>query len=189
MAPLGSAMPSVAAKSGVRLLNLNAQPAARDMAVRQKLADDVLDGRSGNGEADADRPAGRREDHRVHADHLAAQIEGRSARIAAVDRRVDLDEVGIGLLVAAEIAPDGRHDARGHRIGKTVGIADRDHPVADAQLPVIAELDGRQRLVGLDLEQRDVGCRIRADQLGVEAAPVGQFDRDLLGVRRRRGCW
>ena len=58
-------------------------------------------------------------------------------------------------------------------------------PTATTQSPtrscaVVAEFDGRQRLVALDLEQRDVGSGIGADQLGVEAAPVGQLDGDLL---------
>ena len=38
-----------------------------------------------NGKADADRPAGGREDRGVHADHFAFEIEGRTAGIAMVD--------------------------------------------------------------------------------------------------------
>ena len=58
-------------------------------------------------------------------------------------------------------------------------------PTATTQSPtrscaVVAELDGGQRLVDFDLEQRDVGGGIGADQLGGEAAPVRQLDGDLL---------
>ena len=57
-----------------------------------------------------------------------------------------------------------------------VTVLDRPNglPTAITQSPtrslaVVAELDGGQRLVALDLEQRDVGRRIGADQLGGEA--------------------
>ena len=79
-----------------------------------------------------------------------------------------------------DVAAERGDDARGHRVGEAEGIAHRHHPVADAQLLVVAEFHGRQRLVAGDLEQRDVGGRIGADQLGGEAAAVGQLDGDLL---------
>ena len=132
MAPLASLRPSEDGDFRRHALDLDAQPAARDMAMRLKLRHHVMDGGGRNGEADADAAARGREDHRIHADHLAAQVEGRAAGIAAIDRRVDLDEVVI--IARADVAADRGDDARGHRIGKAEGIADRDHPVADAQL-------------------------------------------------------
>ena len=84
-----------------------------------------------NGEADADAAAGRREDRGVDADDLALRVEGRAARIAAVDRRVDLQEVVIG--TGADVAAARRDDAGGHRAAEAEGIADRDHPIADAR--------------------------------------------------------
>src|SRR5262249_37679223 len=46
-----------------------------------------------NGKADANGAPGRRDDSRVHADHLAVEIEQRSARIAAIDGGVSLDVI------------------------------------------------------------------------------------------------
>jgi len=43
--------------------------------------------------AEADRAAGRRNDQRVDADHIALEVEQRTAGIAAIDRRVGLDVV------------------------------------------------------------------------------------------------
>ncbi len=64
------------------------------------------------------------------------------------------------------------------------GIADRDHPVADADLVGIAELHGRQRLLArrLDLQHGKIGARVGADQLGLELGIVAQDDGDVLGA-------
>src|SRR6185437_9024933 len=78
---------------GRDLLDLNAEPAALDLAVLADLVDHRLGEGGGDGEADADRAAIGRIDRGVDADHLAVEVEGRTARIAAVDRGVDLQEI------------------------------------------------------------------------------------------------
>jgi len=55
-----------------------------------------------------------------------------------------------------------RHDAGRYRAAEAERVADRHHPLAQAQLVGITELDGLERLVGLDLEQREVGLLVRA---------------------------
>ena len=57
--------------------------------------DDALHGRRRDRERDADAAAGRRIDRGVDANDLAVGVEGRTARIALVHGRVDLDEVVI----------------------------------------------------------------------------------------------
>ena len=89
-----------------------------------------------NREGDADVAARGREDRRVDADHLAVEVEGRAAGVAAVDRRVDLHEVVIG--AGADVAAEGRDDAGRDRAAEAEGIADRDDPVADAAGAVAA---------------------------------------------------
>ena len=117
------------------------------------------------------------------------KIEGRAAGIAAVDRRIDLDEVGIcgcrrRSRPSEETMPAVTVPAEAER------IADRDDPVADAQLA------GRRRIrrsadrrIAVDLEQRDVGRRSVPMSLASKFAPVGQLDGDLRGRSRPRGCW
>ena len=144
-------------------LDLHAEPAARDLAVVLQLLHDALGDVARDGEADADAAARRREDRGVDADHLALGVEGRAAGIAVVHRRVDLQEVVVG--AGADVAAARRDDARRHRAAEAERIADRDHPVADAR-----RLRG-ERDIGivrafLDLEQREVGLRIRADDAG-----------------------
>ena len=114
------------------LLDAHAQPAAPRMAVFLQLRDDVLRHVRRDREADADRPAGRRVDRRVDADHLAVHVEQRAARVAAVDRRVGLDEVVVRPLM--DVAAARRDDAGGHGAAQAERIADRQHPVADARL-------------------------------------------------------
>ena len=60
------------------------------------------------------------------------------------------------------------------------GVADRDHPVADPGAVRIPELDHRQRLAGVDLEERQIGPRIDARDPCFELAPVLKRDRHRL---------
>ena len=56
-------------------------------------------------------------------------------------------------------------------------IADRQHPLADARLRIVAEVE-RREIVRVDLDDRDVGRRIAADDFRVrEDALVEQRDR------------
>ena len=61
------------------------------------------------------------------------------------------------------------------------GRAGRDHPLADAERVRVAELE-RVELAVLDLEHREVGLRVAADQLGLEVTLVVGADRDLVGA-------
>src|SRR6202043_3474419 len=63
-------------------LDLNAEPAARDVALVLELGDHELGGGGRDVEADADRAARRREDRGVDADDVAVRVERRAAGIA-----------------------------------------------------------------------------------------------------------
>src|SRR5690606_26126172 len=132
-----------------------------------------------NGEADAHRAARRREDRRVHADHATIDVERRTARVAPVDGRVDLQ-----ILVVADridIARLGRDDARRRRAAQTEGVAHGDDPVADARLGGFFKADeGEGRT--FDLDDGQVRAFVAADQLGLEFTAVAEFDRAFLGV-------
>ena len=144
-----------------------------------QLRHDHLDQRRGHGEGDADIAATGREDRGVHADDLAIQVEGRTARIAAVHRRVDL-QVVVG--TRADVAVMGRDDAGCHRAAEAERIADGEHPVTDAGV-LVGEVDERKLLaVRLDLDQGHVRTGIGADQRGRELVAVLHRHRDVLGV-------
>ncbi len=161
-------------------LDAHAEPAATGLMELLELRDDRLDRGRGRCEADADRAAGRREDRGIDADHLALQVEQRAAGIALVDRGVGLQEIVVG--AAVDVAVAGGDDARGHGLAEAERIADRHHAVADPRLVAVAELDGLQRLVALDLQHRDVDLGILADHLGLELAAVVEDDDDVVGV-------
>ena len=69
-----------------------------------------------------------------------------------------------------------------HRAAEPERVADRHHPVADVHVGGAAELDGLQLLVRRDLQKRDVGLGVLADQLRLELGAVVQIDLDLLGA-------
>ena len=76
--------------------------------------------------------AARGDDPVVDADHVAAHVEHRSARIARIDRGIGLDVVIVG--AGAGVAVDRRDDPRSHRSAQAKRVADRDHPVTGARL-------------------------------------------------------
>ena len=152
-------------------LNLHAQPGAVDVAVLFELGHDRLRGISRNVEADPDRPARRRIDGGVYADHVAVHIERWAAGVALVDGGIDLDVVVIG--AGADVAPACRDDACGDGAAETEWIADRNDPIADAGV-MIGELHIREGFVGIDLDQGKIGLRIGTNDLGlVDGAVVG----------------
>src|SRR6516165_4803423 len=74
--------------------------------------------------------ARRREDGRVDADHVAVEVEGRSAGVPLVDGRVDLNEVVIRS--CADVAAACRYDPGRDGAAEAERIANRDHPIAHA---------------------------------------------------------
>src|SRR3954451_24473129 len=133
------------------------------MAGIPELLDDGLRDIRWHRETDPDRAARRRVDRGIDPDHRGVEVEGRSAGIAAVDRRVDLDVVVVRSLV--DVAPDRRNDAGGHRAAEPERIADRDDPVADLGLIAVAPGDKRQFLARVYLEQSEVGLLVPADHV------------------------
>src|SRR5690606_27615413 len=131
----------------------------------------------GDGKADADIAAGRRDDRGVDADKLAVCRHQGAARVAGIDRGVGLDEVFIAFDVQSAAAQRA-DDAGGNGLAEPERIADGDYAVADAQTRRVAQPQGGQ--VGrIDPEQSDVGRLVAADQLSGEAAAILQRDRDL----------
>ena len=145
-----------------------------------ELVDDLLGERRGDREADPDRAAGGRIDRCVDADDLAVHVEHWTAGIAAVDRRVGLQKIVIGARI--DVALTRRQDARGDAAAEPERVADRQHPVADARRVAVAPIRRGQRLVGLDLEQGDVGLGVAADHRGLQIGVVVQDDGDLVGI-------
>ena len=161
-------------------LDVDAKPAAPRMAELPDLIDHRLGQVRRNGEADADRAARGREDRGVDADHLAVHVEHRSARIAAVDRGIGLEEIVIG--AGIDLARARRQDSGRHRAAQPEGIADRQHPIADPDLVAVAELDRGERLGRFDAQQRQIGLGVLAHHLGLEIGVVLKRHGDLVRI-------
>src|SRR3954470_15047266 len=137
---------------GIDRLNLHADPSTCHRALVLELGHDRLHRIGGNRERDADRAAGGRIDRRVHANHVAIDVESRTAGVALVHGRVDLDEIVIR--TGADVPAARRHDAGRHGAAKAEGIADREHPVTDAWR-LLAERNEREVAATLHLDQCD----------------------------------
>ena len=61
-------------------------------------------------------------------------------------------------------------------------IADGADPLAHPQHRRVAERRDRQAGLAVDLDQRDVGVGIAADEAGPEASSIRQLDRDAIGA-------
>src|SRR6516165_4617492 len=102
--------------------------------------------------------ARRREDGRVDANHVAVEVEGRSARVPLVDGRVDLNKVVIRS--RADVAPAGRYDAGRDGAAEAEWITDRDHPIANPRRMIGEFHIGEVAAVNLD--ESEVGLLIAA---------------------------
>ena len=122
------------------LLDAHTEPAAAGLAELAELLDDV---RAPSSEGMAkpmpiEPPVGEMIAVLMPID-LAVHVEQRAAGVAAVDGGVGLDEVVVG--AGIDVAVARRDDADRDRAAEPERIADRHHPVADAERIRIAELD------------------------------------------------
>ena len=182
-APAGRLRPRLSAISGVTACSR--APSQGRFTVEPPLlaeATTTLHHVGGNGEADALRAAGAREDRGVDADQPPAEIDQRAAGIAGIDGGVGLDEE----LIVGDADLGARHrrdDAVGHGLADGERIADGEHEVADLQRVGIGEFERREALaLRLDAQHREVGARILEHDLGLELALVGERDLHLVGA-------
>jgi hypothetical protein len=75
----------------------------------------------------------------------------------------------------------GADNARCDRLPKTEGVADRHHPFADLCGIGISEFEHREVCASLDLEKRQIGFRIAANDLRIVRLVAPQeLDLDLV---------
>ncbi len=130
-----------------------------------------------------------------YADYVPSHIDERATGVTGVDGGVGLDETlkllgKAGLRVAVVNGTVlGRDDAGGDGLRETERAADGKHPVADFGGLGVAEFDGRQRGIGVVLDDGDVGLGIDADDsrgAALEALSIvgiaGELDVDLVGL-------
>ena len=112
------------------------------------------------------------QNRRVDADQVAFVVHQRAAGIAWVNRRIGLDEV-FHLLDAKSAAADGAHDSL-----VTVWPTPNGSPMASTTSPTSTLLESPSVSAGkvraVDLDDCDIGPRVRADHARLEFALVVQ---------------
>ena len=141
---------------------------------------------TGIGEAVAGVVARAAGDRAVDADHLAADVDERAARVAGVDRRVGLDEVGDRVAVAGSRPGSGRPFALMMPAvtvkSRPSGIADRHDPLARRARLLSSPSGATGRLVPSILITATSVVGSRPITFAVEDALVEQRHRHLVGV-------
>ncbi len=173
--------------------DLDAQGGPADATVLDQVVHDVLRQTDRDGEAVALVIAGRALDRRVDTDDRAPRVDQGASGIPGVDHRVGLDQVFDRVVTvtgrpaydpqgAAFSADDPRGDReRQRRRELSPRVADGEHELADGK-PLRVAQRHRGQVLTRDLQDRDVGCRVPADQLGGILPTIEQLDRDLFGV-------
>jgi len=116
----------------------------------------------------------------IEADHLAIDIQQRPSGVAWVDAGVALNEVVVFLLVAnLHVAVQGADDPAGHRVLVAIGVADGDHLLALHQVARGPEMDRRQRLLRVKLDDSEIGLRVVRNQARDGRSFVGQRDLNV----------
>ena len=145
----------------IHILDGHTDPAAADLFAALYLLHDASRHVAGDGKADP-LPAG--DDGRVDADDLTLHIQQRTTAVAGVDGGIRLQEVV--KRTGMDITVLGRKDAGRDRVVQSKRIADGQQPFPYQQGVGITELEERQILFGLDLEQSQVSIFVRPHDRG-----------------------
>ena len=148
-------------------LDAHAEPAAPRLAELAELVDDAQRQLDGNRKADADRAAGRRDDRRVDADHLAVHVEQRPPELPRL--------IAASVWMKSSYGPELMSRLRAETMPTvTEPPSPNGLPIAITQSPTrilsgIAEFHRRQFVpLRIDLQHRDVGLGVGADQLRLQ---------------------
>src|SRR5438876_8643552 len=106
------------------------------------------------------------EDGSVDADDFAAHVDQRPAGVAGIDGRVSLNH-GLELALRHDIAAGGGDDAGSHCGIQPEGAADSQHPIAYLHGVGVAKLGAGQLALAVDLDYREIGFAIHADDFGI----------------------
>ena len=152
-----------------------------DRALVLKLSNDRLHVSAGIANAMPTLAAGRREDRRVDADDIAVDVEGRAAGLPLL--------IGASIWMKSSYGPAPMSRPRAETMpAVTVPPRPNGLPTASTQSPMrgafSASFDVGEVVAAVDLDQREVGPRIGADDLGrIGLAVVGRdFDVSALST-------
>src|SRR5690606_6020207 len=124
----------------------------------------------------------------VDAHELSVRIHQGTAAITGVHGCIGLHEgfqrndvARSVVLEQVDVARFGADDPCGNRTGQVHGVANGQHPFAHAHIVAVAVRYSGQ-VLGIDLQQGQVGTGVAADHFALERAAVVQVYLDLIGT-------
>ncbi len=161
-------------------LNVNAQPAARDLTLLDELLHYPLRHVYRNSETDTHEPAGAGCDRGVYADNFAVEVHQGPAGIPGIDGGIGLDEVLV--VRQAHVRPTARgNNARGHGILELERVPHGKYPLADLDPIGVPQLRRREVLT-FDLYHGEVRARVRSYDLGFVFVTFARRNRYFVGA-------
>src|SRR5437764_796736 len=159
-------------------LSRNSDVAAADAAIAQQAAGNELRGVDAYRKTD---PLSRQNGRGIDADYSPSGIHQRPTRIAGIQRSISLNDViDQAPGIRAQGSPERAHYTRGNGGLKTIGCANGDGDLADAQFLRVAELRRNQARL-IDPNDGEITGGILADQGRGHVTAVGQSCRNASG--------
>ena len=182
-APRASSGAQAAGDVGVERLDRNADPATRDA---RPAAQDLLHDRAFAVLAGMAKPMPTRRrrwaiDNAVHADNVAGEVERRAARVAVVDRRVDLACSRHRPTNWRRRRPMAENDAGSSRAVEAEAVCQPDHPIADAHVAGVIERNVLEASAAVDAQHGNIRGFVRADDISRQIAAIAGVDGDFFG--------
>nr|GME07249.1 Uncharacterised protein [Ipomoea batatas]GME07418.1 Uncharacterised protein [Ipomoea batatas] len=164
----------------VELCSHDTQLTAFHLTILHHLCGQVFHHVAGDGKTNTNVAAVWGQNRGVNTNQLTVEVHQRATRVTAVNRGIGLDKVFIVLNVQTT-ASQRRHDARGYGFAQTIGVTDCYGIIANAQIIGVSHFNGGQIFRAFQLNQRYIRAGIFADDFGVVATTIAQFD---LNFRR-----
>src|ERR1017187_5857480 len=154
-----------------------------DIAAANQRLDRGLHDLGWNGKAHARERSGRRDEKGVDPDHFAMRVDQRAARVAGVDGGIGLDELsGLAGVIGVRIgAIQGADNSPGDGEAESDRITESQHSLPGLELGRVAQRDIGE-VAAFDLDDREIGKRIGADQFSGQNAAIAEGNLDVGGT-------
>ena len=121
----------------------------------------------------------------IDTHQIATAIDQGASGVALVDGGIGLQQILSAIAVRPHAGeadtPGGADDALGDGLADVVGVADGEHHVSHVRQTIRVLRDHRQ-VVRFDVEHRQIGQFVGADQLCTEYPTILQGDDDLVRI-------
>jgi hypothetical protein len=134
-----------------------------------EFADDSCNRFRRNCESEPDGSTTGRENGRRYANYCAIDGQQWAARIAAVNRRISLQEIDVWIVL--EHSSSGRDDTGAYGLAQPERITDRNHCIANGHHLGRTQAK-RWQTARIDAEERNIGDSVGTDDLRDDLSPI-----------------